>query len=357
MSKKRIAVIFGGASSEHEVSRLSSAYIINSIDKEKFDVVTIGITKDGRWFLTNAPTDKIANGEWENDTNNKKAFISPAPTVGGLVVLNSDGHSEVIKLDVVFPVLHGKNGEDGTVQGLLELSKIPYVGCGVAASACCMDKVFTNIMLRDSGIDEADFTWFYTYEYKRSPEKCIEQVENALAYPIFVKPANAGSSVGVNKAKNREQLINAIEIAIKEDSKILFEENIIGKEVECAVFGNEDIFASIPGEIAPAKEFYDYEAKYQSASSELYIPAKISDELIEKVRETAKKAYHLFGCAGLTRVDFFVTEDGRVLLNELNTLPGFTSISMYPKLMANCGKEGKQLIAELIDLALNKNMD
>ena len=214
MSKKRIAVIFGGASSEHEVSRLSSAYIINSIDKEKFDVVTIGITKDGRWFLTNAPTDKIANGEWENDTNNKKAFISPAPTVGGLVVLNSDGHSEVIKLDVVFPVLHGKNGEDGTVQGLLELSKIPYVGCGVAASACCMDKVFTNIMLRDSGIDEADFTWFYTYEYKRSPEKCIEQVENALAYPIFVKPANAGSSVGVNKAKNREQLINAIEIAI-----------------------------------------------------------------------------------------------------------------------------------------------
>lgn len=180
MSKKRIAVIFGGASSEHEVSRLSSAYIINSIDKEKFDVVTIGITKDGRWFLTNAPTDKIANGEWENDTNNKKAFISPAPTVGGLVVLNSDGHSEVVKLDVVFPVLHGKNGEDGTVQGLLELSKIPYVGCGVAASACCMDKVFTNIMLRDSGIDEADFTWFYTYEYKRSPENVLNRLKMLL---------------------------------------------------------------------------------------------------------------------------------------------------------------------------------
>lgn len=242
MSKKRIAVIFGGASSEHEVSRLSSAYIINSIDKEKFDVVTIGITKDGRWFLTNAPTDKIANGEWENDTNNKKAFISPAPTVGGLVVLNSDGHSEVVKLDVVFPVLHGKNGEDGTVQGLLELSKIPYVGCGVAASACCMDKVFTNIMLRDSGIDEADFTWFYTYEYKRSPEKCIEQVENALAYPIFVKPANAGSSVGVNKAKNREQLINAIEIAIKEDSKILFEEILSAKRLN-ALYSEMRIFS------------------------------------------------------------------------------------------------------------------
>lgn len=354
MNKKRIAVIFGGASSEHEVSRLSSSYIINSIDESKFDIVTIGITKDGRWFLTKAATEKIANGEWENEPSNKRAFISPAPSIGGLVVLDDAGNSEIIKIDVVFPVLHGKNGEDGTVQGLLELSKIPYVGCGVAASACCMDKVFTNIMLRDSGIDEADFTWFYTYEYKHSPEKCIEKVESALSYPIFVKPANAGSSVGVNKAKNRDELVSAIEAAIKEDSKILFEENIIGKEVECAVFGNEDIFASIPGEIAPSKEFYDYEAKYQSASSELYIPAKISDELIEKVRETAKKAYYLFGCAGLTRVDFFVTDDGRVLLNELNTLPGFTSISMYPKLMANCGKEGAKLIDELIELALNK---
>lgn len=354
MSKKRIAVIFGGASSEHEVSRLSSSYIINNIDKEKFDVITIGITKDGRWLLTNSSTDKIANGEWEKEPSNKRAFISPAPTVGGLVVLDDAGNSEIVKLDVVFPVLHGKNGEDGTVQGLLELSKIPYVGCGVAASACCMDKVFTNIMLRDSGIDEADFVWFYTYEYQNSPEKCVEKVESALSYPIFVKPANAGSSVGVNKARNRDELIKAIEIAVKEDSKILFEENIIGKEVECAVFGNDDIFASIPGEIAPAKEFYDYEAKYKSDNSRLYIPAKISDELIEKVRETAKKAYYLFGCAGLTRVDFFVTEDGRVLLNELNTLPGFTSISMYPKLMANCGKEGKKLIADLIDLALNK---
>lgn len=354
MSKKRIAVIFGGASSEHEVSRLSSSYIINSIDKEKFDIITIGITKDGRWLLTNASTEKIASGEWEKEPENKRAFISPAPTVGGLVVLDNAGHSEILKIDVVFPVLHGKNGEDGTVQGLLELSKIPYVGCGVAASACCMDKVFTNIMLRDSGIDEADFTWFYTYEYQKNPEKCVEKVESALSYPIFVKPANAGSSVGVNKARNRDELIKAIEIAIKEDSKILFEENIVGKEVECAVFGNEEIFASIPGEIAPSKEFYDYEAKYQSDNSKLYIPAKISDELIEKVRETAKKAYYLFGCAGLTRVDFFVTDDGRVLLNELNTLPGFTSISMYPKLMANCGKDGEKLIADLIELALNK---
>lgn len=353
MSKKRIAVIFGGASSEHEVSRLSSSYIINNINREKFDILTVGITKDGRWFLTNADTQKISSGEWENAPDNRQAFISPDPTIGGLVVLGENG-SETIKLDVVFPALHGKNGEDGTVQGLLDLSKIPYVGCGVAASACCMDKVFTNMMLRDIGIDEADFTWFYTYDFKNSPEKCAAQVESSLSYPVFVKPANAGSSVGVSKAENRDELLRAFEIAANEDTKILIEENIVGKEVECAVFGNENIFASVPGEIAPSKEFYDYEAKYESGDSELYIPAKISNELSEKIRETAKKAYRLFGCTGLTRVDFFVTEDGRVLLNELNTLPGFTSISMYPKLMANCGKEGTKLIDELIDLAINK---
>lgn len=353
MSKKRIAVIFGGASSEHEVSRVSSSYIINNINREKFDVLTIGITKDGRWFLTNSDTDKIASGEWENNPENRQAFISPDPCIGGIVIFNENG-CETIKLDVIFPVLHGKNGEDGTIQGLFEMSKIPYVGCGVAASSVCMDKVFTNMILRDSCIDEADFTWFYTYDFINSPEDCINQVENKLQYPVFVKPANAGSSVGVSKAENREELIKAFEIAANEDSKILVEENIVGKEVECAVFGNNDIFASIPGEIAPSKEFYDYEAKYESNDSELYIPAKINDDLIEKIRTTAKKAYRTFGCQGLTRIDFFVTDDGRVLLNELNTLPGFTSISMYPKLMANCGKDGAHLIDELIELALNK---
>lgn len=353
MSKKSIAVIFGGASSEHKVSCLSASYIINCIDREKYDVLSIGITRDGRWFLTNADTEKIANGEWKSLPDNRQAFISPDPTLGGLVVLN-DGKSDVIRLDVVFPVLHGKNGEDGTVQGLLELSRIPYVGCGVAASACCMDKVFTNMILRDSGIDEAGFTWFYTYELNSSLDKCVAQVESALSYPVFVKPANAGSSVGISKAENREGLIKAFKVASNEDSKILVEENIIGKEIECAVFGNEDIFVSIAGEIAPSKEFYDYEAKYESGDSELYIPAKISDEVMAEVRDTAKKAYRIFGCAGLTRVDFFVTNEGRILLNELNTLPGFTSISMYPKLMAACGKNGDRLIDELIDLALEK---
>ncbi len=353
MIKKNIAVIFGGASSEHEVSCLSASYIINCIDREKYDILSLGITKDGRWLLTNADTVKIANGEWERLPGNRQAFISPDPTIGGLVVLNG-GKSEVIGLDAVFPVLHGKNGEDGTVQGLLDLSGIPYVGCGTAASACCMDKVFTNMILRDNGIDEADFTWFYTYELKDSLDKCVAQVESALVYPVFVKPANAGSSVGVSKAENRDELIKAFETAANEDSKILVEENINGREIECAVFGNEDIFASIAGEIAPSKEFYDYEAKYESGDSELYIPARIGNDIMERVRDTAKKAYRIFGCAGLARVDFFVTDEGGILLNELNTLPGFTDISMYPKLMAACGRDGKNLIDGLIGLALEK---
>lgn len=355
MNKKTVVVLFGGASSEHEVSRVSASYVIECIPKDKYEVLTVGITKSGKWLLCSCETDKIASGEWENGKDNKPAFISPDPTIGGLLIAENGGYS-VKKLDVVFPVLHGKNGEDGTIQGLLDMSCIPYVGCGVSASACCMDKVFTNIILKQDGIDEADFVWFYSYDYKKSSEACVALVEDGLSYPVFVKPANAGSSVGVSKAENRSELIKAIEIAIKEDSKILVEENIVGKEVECAVFGNNEPFCSMPGSIAPSKEFYDYEAKYKSSDSKLFIPADIDNSLYEKVRQTAIRAYRLLGCSGLTRVDFFVTSDGRILLNELNTLPGFTSISMYPKLMAASGKEGSQLIDELIELAFERTV-
>lgn len=354
MQKKRIAVIFGGKSSEHEVSRVSASYVISNIPEDKFEIIKIGITKAGKWLLYSGNISAIADGSWENDPNNKTAFISPDAALGGLVVITAGG-CQIIKLDVVFPVLHGKNGEDGTIQGLFELAGIPYVGCGVLASADCMDKVVTNIMLEHIGIEQAKFTWFYASDYKKSPEKCIELVEKKLpSYPVFVKPANAGSSVGVSKASSRDELVKAIEIAIKEDSKILIEENITGKEVECAVLGNNEPVASIPGQIAPASEFYDYDAKYNNAASELYIPAKISDELIYKVRVTALKAYRALGCNGLSRVDFFVTDDGRILLNEINTLPGFTSISMYPKLMAACDIGGDKLIERLIDLAFER---
>ncbi len=353
MQKKRIAVLFGGKSSEHEVSRVSASYVISQIPRDKYDVITIGISKKGKWFLYSGPTENIADGSWENDPGNKLAFIAPAPRVGGMIVLDDDSY-RIVKLDAVFPVLHGKNGEDGTIQGVLELAEIPYVGCGVLASADCMDKIVTNIIFEHAGIDQAKFTWFYTYDYNRDPDKYIEEAERELGYPMFVKPANAGSSVGISKAANREQFIAAVEKAAAEDRRILVEESIIGKEVECAVLGNDEPFASVPGQIAPAAEFYDYDAKYNNADSKLFIPAQISEELMEKVRSTAKKAYRALDCTGLSRVDFFVTDDGRVLLNEINTLPGFTSISMYPKLMAACDIKGSSLIEKLIELAFER---
>ncbi len=354
MQKKRIAVIFGGKSSEHEVSRVSATYVINTIPREKYEVFTVGITKQGKWLLYSGETAAIADGSWEKHPDNKTAFIAPAPSLSGMVVVYPD-RTEIIKLDVIFPVLHGKNGEDGTIQGIFEMSGIPYVGCGVLASAACMDKAVTNILLEKFGIDQARFTWFYSHEYKAAPEAVVARVEKELgSYPLFVKPANAGSSVGISKAHNRDELIKAIEVASREDSKIVIEENIDGAEVECAVLGNEKPFASVPGQIAPASEFYDYDAKYNNANSQLYIPARISDELIEKVKSIAVKAYTKIGCTGLSRVDFFVTKEGRVLLNEINTLPGFTSISMYPKLMAASGIEGQTLIEELIKYAFER---
>ena len=220
--------------------------------------------------------------------------------------------------------------------------------------ADCMDKVTANIIFASLGIDQAKFTWCYAGDFKKSPEKCIEKVESTLDYPIFVKPANAGSSVGISKANDRAELEKAVEIASKEDSRILFEETVIGKEVECAVLGNDEPFASTVGEIAPASEFYDYDAKYNNANSLLFIPARMEKEMIEKVRENAVKAYRAVGCTGLSRVDFFVTEDKRVMLNEINTLPGFTSISMYPKLMEKSGISGSELIEKLIELAFER---
>ena len=355
VQKKRIAVIFGGKSSEYEVSQVSASYVISKIPKDKYDVLTVGITKTGKWLLYSGNTESIADGSWINDPNNKTAFITPDPSVSGLAVIDGSD-CKIIKLDVIFPIMHGKNGEDGTIQGLFELSGIPYIGCGVLSSADCMDKVVANIIFDNIGMDQAAFTWFYACDYAKEPEKFIEQVERELkTYPVFVKPANAGSSVGISKASDRSELKKAIEVAAKEDGKILVEENITGKEVECAVLGNDEPIASVPGQIAPASEFYDYDAKYNNAESKLFIPANISDELISRVKNMALKAYRALGCSGLSRVDFFVTDDGRVLINEINTMPGFTSISMYPKLMAACGIDGTNLIERLIEFAYERS--
>lgn len=356
MKKINIGIIFGGKSSEHEVSRTSAQAIVNNIRKDKYNIYPIGITKQGEWFLITEDYNKIGNGEWENSNSKRSAFISPDSSFKGLIVDDGNGKFETIKLDVVIPVLHGKNGEDGTMQGLLELSQIPFVGCDTTSSAACMDKVITNCMLSYSGISKPAFNWFYTCDFEKDSEKCIRKTEEIIKkYPMFIKPANAGSSVGVSKADNREELIKGIKKAAQEDKKILIEEGITGKEVECAILGNENPVASCVGEIAPSSEFYDYEAKYINDSSKLFIPARIPDDISEKVRKTAILAYKVMGCSGLSRVDFFV-EDGtdRVLLNEINTFPGFTSISMYPKLMKEIGIDFPDLIDQLINFALQR---
>ena len=357
MNKKTIAILFGGASSEHEVSRRSATSIIENISKEKYEIILIGITKKGEWFQYCGDVSKIFNGDWENDTKNKKkAFISPDTSVGGLVVVENE-RSYFIKVDAVFPVLHGKNGEDGTIQGLFQLAKIPFVGCDLLSSATCMDKIDTNIILTYAGVKKAKFAFIFKYDFKMNPEKCLNYIEETIPkYPVFVKPSSAGSSVGISKVRSRQELADAIEVALREDSRVLVEEYIDGHEIECSVLGNDETMVSICGEIVPANEFYDYEAKYISDNSELHIPARISDEVSDKVREIAEKAYKIMGCGGLSRVDFFVEKTtNEIFLNEINTLPGFTSISMYPKLLEHTGVPYAELIDRLINLAFERS--
>ena len=354
MEKKKVLVIFGGASSEHEVSLRSATYVINSIPKDKFDVVSIGITKDGRWKLFRGDVNKLADGSWEFDDSCVPAFVSPDSQIHGIVIEEKD---KIVyeKIDVIFPVLHGKNGEDGTIQGLFELSKIPYVGCKTLSSAICMDKAVTHSLLTAANIEQAHYLWFYTDRYIDNPEgaeRIKTRVGARLNFPVFVKPANAGSSVGISKVNSIEELDAAVIKAAKEDSKIVIEEGIVGQEVECAVMGNRDAVASTVGEIGATAEFYDYDDKYNNGTSKTYIPANLSEEKIEEIRNIAVRAYKILGCRGLSRVDFFVKKDGTVILNEINTLPGFTSISMYPKLWEASGVCGEKLMEELIEYAL-----
>ena len=351
MAKITVAVLFGGCSSEHEVSRLSAASVISNIPRDKYEVLSVGITKDGRWLLFDGATDALADGRWEKDPGNRPALISPDRSAGGLLV-KEENEWRVLPVDVVFPVLHGKNGEDGTIQGLLQLSGIPFVGCRTLPSAVCMDKAITNSLLETAGIAQAHYLWFFADSYKTGSGKIKLKIDARLGYPVFVKPANAGSSVGISKVMSESELDAAVEKAAREDSKILVEESIDGQEVECSVLGLSDPETSVVGEIAASAEFYDYDDKYKNGTSQLYIPAHLPEETAQKVRETAARAYRMLGCRGLARVDFFVRKkDGAVLLNELNTMPGFTSISMYPKLWDACGLHYPELLDRLIRLA------
>lgn len=350
--KKNVCVLFGGISPEHAISLRSAQFVLNNLDTEKYEVFPVGITQEGKWFLYGSNDYScLPGGAWEDCPENLPAAISPVRGEG-LLVFGGDGvarHS----LDVVFPMLHGENGEDGAMQGLLQLSGIPYVGPHVSASAVAMDKALTKLVVDQAGITQAAWHLVRAAELNHHCEQVLQTLESRFSYPMFVKPAGTGSSVGVSKAADRDALEKALHHAAKYDAKVLVEEFIHGREVEVAVLGNDSPMASFCGEIDSGAEFYDYDAKYITDTSVAYIPARIDDSVGELVRDAAVKIYKAIGCQGLSRVDFFVTyEDDRVVFNEINTLPGFTSISMYPKLFDASGIPSGELIDQLLELAV-----
>lgn len=350
---KKVGVIFGGVSSEYEISLLSASSVLNNIDKSKFEVYKIGIAKDGAMFLYDGGIEKIKADSWQG-ADCKPCVISTDRARRGIIVLEEDGKSSVLPLDVIFPVLHGKNGEDGTMQGLLTIAGIPFVGCDVLSSAACMDKDVTHALLDSAGVPVSKWLAITNSFFEKTSEQFIDSVETILGYPCFVKPANAGSSVGISKASNKEELIEAIKRAFVHDKKIIVEEMLTGLELECAVLGNDEPIASSIGEIEPCNEFYDYEAKYLANKSKTYIPARIEKRDSDALKAAALKAYRVMGCSGLSRVDFFLSKSGRVTLNEINTIPGFTDISMYASLFINDGVSYGELVTRLLEYAIRR---
>ncbi len=388
MEKLRVGILFGGRSGEHEVSLLSAASVLNAIDKEKYEVVPIGITKDGRW-LTAEHAENLLTGKLVLEPRNLRAgdpettasaavlargeavVVPPEPVHRhtGLVPFQSEAtlmrraSDRAINVDVIFPVLHGTFGEDGTIQGLLELADIPYVGAGVLGSAAGMDKDIMKSLFIAAGIPIVKHVTILRSAWENDPAKVKKAVESKLIYPVFVKPANLGSSVGISKAHNRKELGPAIEEAAKFDRKIVIEQGVVGKkekarEIECSVLGNDEPAASLPGEIIPGKEFYDYAAKYVDEGSQLIIPAKLTKAETKKVQNLAVAAFQAVDCSGLARVDFLMDPKTRkIYLNEINTMPGFTAISMYPKLWAASGLAYADLIDRLIQLGIERHED
>jgi D-alanine-D-alanine ligase len=388
MKKLRVGILFGGRSGEHEVSLLSAASVLHAIDKSKYEVVPIGITKEGRW-LTAEHAENLLAGKLMQEPRNLRAgdphttpaaavlargeaaIVPPEPVQrqSGLVPFQSDAgplrrsSDRAIDVDVIFPVLHGTFGEDGTIQGLLELADIAYVGAGVLGSAAGMDKDIMKALFRAAGIPIVKHVTILRSAWEKDSRRVAKLVEQKLKYPVFVKPANLGSSVGISKAHDRKELAPAIREAAKFDRKIVVEQGVGGnknkaREIECSVLGNDEPMASIPGEIVPIKEFYDYDAKYLDEGSQLIIPAKLTKPQTKGVQELAVRAFKAVDCTGLARVDFLMDpKTGKIFLNEINTMPGFTSISMYPKLWAASGLEYSQLIDRLIQLGIERHAD
>lgn len=350
MYRKNIVVLFGGQSSEHDVSCVSAVTVIKNIDVDLYNVILIGITKEGKWLLVNN-IDDIESGKWRD--SEISAIISPDATKKAIIIFENNS-TRTENIDIVFPVLHGLYGEDGTVQGLLELAQTPYVGCGVLASSVSMDKLYTKVIVDTLNIRQAKYVAVYEEDLTNMVE-VISNIEKNLSYPVFVKPSNAGSSKGVSKANNAEELLNSLNEAIKHDRKILVEETIIGREIECGVLGAKDkLKASVVGEVLPAGDasFYDYDAKYNNQESKTVIDPDLPLDVKEEIRNNAISIFKAVDGFGLARVDFFV-ENGTndIVFNEINTLPGFTSISMYPMLWNACGLNIKELVSKLIDLA------
>ena len=347
---KNVLVLFGGVSPEHDVSLRSAEYILNNIDREKYRVYAVGITRDGVWkYYPDEDYSALPADIWEKAEGCCEAVLSPSRG-RGLMLLADDG-VKTVPIDVVFPVLHGENGEDGSVQGLMQLAGIPCVGPGVAASASCMDKTMTKLIISETDVRQA--SWFLARRdsIRKNADALVREIEAGGDYPLFVKPSGTGSSVGVSKVRSAGELKAALLKAAEYDNKVLVEEFISGREVEVAVLGNGDPIASVVGEVIAGAEFYDYDAKYHSNESRTEIPAQISADASERLRDAAITVYRAMGCKGMSRVDFFLTEGGEVVFNEINTLPGFTSISMYPKLFEAAGVPGKALIDELLRLA------
>lgn len=339
MRQKTVVVLYGGRSGEHEVSLRSAAAIIAGLRQlEEFAVLPVFITKDGTWLLAE-----------------QRVAILPDPQVGGLYILEGENAGDVIPVDVVFPVLHGTYGEDGTVQGLLELARIPFIGAGVLGSAVGMDKILMKAALLSAGLPVGEYFWFTASNWEEERELMAEKIESKLGYPCFVKPANLGSSVGISKAYDREGLNAAVAEAVTYDRRILVEKFLQGREIECSVLGNDNPQASVLGEVIPCNDFYDYRAKYIDDNSRLVIPAQLPEGLMEQVKKLAVETFVALDCSGLGRVDFFVDEEqNQVWVNEINTLPGFTAISMYPKLWEASGVPFNQLLTQLVSLAIQR---
>lgn len=351
MSKTKLAVIFGGKSSEYPVSLHSAGSLIHNIDTSKFEYILIGITREGAWFLYEGGIDEIEHDTWHLHPTCKKVVLSPSNQEGFIVIDQDSLHT--IQVDCIFPILHGKNGEDGTIQGLFELANIPYIGPGVLASSASMDKEITHILCEHAGIPMAPYMAVHRL-HTQSIESLYKHAVAKLGLPIFIKPANAGSSFGISKIRNVEEFEKGLSFAFEHDDKVLLETTIEGFEVGCAVMGNDILTVGSIDEIDTKNDFFDYEGKYELENTQIICPARIPKEVSDQVKELAKIAFQVMGCVGMARVDFFITPNQKIIFNELNTIPGFTATSRYPNMMKDINIDFKTLITSLVELALNK---